>query len=174
MLLGEKAKEIESRQKQQLQSNLSSPNVKSLSYEDKVKELINLIRKVGKEDKAFFIYSTHRLSYLSDITDKTKREIILDELLMQTRERLIRVTEEEQVKHLEKKVTLKEQLLSIRIFIGNIKKLSRRKSISKSQKRELKIIDKKAEKLKLLIEKKLRENSNKRSQNLINLKIKIK
>ncbi len=174
MLLGEKAKEIEVNQKRNMQKSL--PN-STLTYEEKVKEVIRLIKELKKKDEAFFIYATHRLTYLSNITDKNKREIILDELLMQSRERLIKVEEERQVKLLEKKVALKEQLLSLKIFIGNIRKAIRKKNISKSQLKELKRIENRALKLKQIIDKKLkgiavRENKKTKKDN--NKKRKVK
>ena len=175
ILLGEKAKEIEGNQKKPA-PNLNSPDL-NLSYEDKIRELIKIIRQIKDKDEAFFIYATHRLSYISNIQDKNKREIILDELLMQSRERLIKVEEEKQVEVLEKKVVLKEQLLSLKIFIGNIRKLSRKKNLSKSQERELKKIEKRALKLKQIIEKKLKEISgreNKKTKKNSNKKRKAK
>ncbi len=162
LLLGEKAKEIETNQKKPA-PKLKSPNL-TLSYEDKVRELIKLIKKIKDKDEAFFVYATHRLSYISNIQDKNKREIIIDELLMQSRERLIKVEEEEQVKLLERKVALKEQLLSLKIFIGNIRKLSRKKNLSKSQERELKRIEKRALKLKQMLEKKLKEITHRKNK----------
>ncbi len=148
--------------------NNSENNLASLTYEQKIKELLVAIKKLKEQDKPFFIYATHRLEYLKSISNQKKKELIVDELYLDAKRRLIQDKETLKINNLKKRIMLKEQLLSLKRFLSDVKTFEKKYNLNSVERKKIKAIKERIAKIICIINKKLDDLS--KSKNSLNNK----